>query len=506
MESKGFLRLSAIFNGLFVVEAAIGFLFDILIIALLGVGASSDALYAAWMLPQTIGRGLFQSLTNSFMGIFGDKADRHAAYGGAIVAISCVVLPFSILLSVTSGWWLPWTIPGAAPSTQRLAVDMARILAYLPALLALAEMFRAIFYVEERLYWPSIARVVGGLFMIALCAIAFMQGHLLLAAWAILIGAGIEAGINLFGLARQFGLTALVHRPDLGFVREMLVVGGGPIAGLSVRVAASVAERALASLLPTGGVTLVTFAVRIISSIERFALRGFVLSATASALQAGVANIFSQMRTAYLVALPISLVLAILARPFVRVLFGFADLGGNDVAALAQILAFYALGIIILAASRIPFGYAFAYKESGAIFWHFVLIGATLILVETLLIFGGMQIPAFGLGFTAALLVGLGWLYRAVVWPRQHNADRQLAAWPQLARLVAVGALAAGGVALFQLIMQRTMAAGFVRDLLVLGGGGAVSVALVLAGMILFRLPEADVLRRLVMDRLRRGK
>lgn len=509
--SAGFLRLSALINGLFVIEAAIGFLFDLLIVAMLGLSAMSDALYAAWMLPQTIGRGLFQSLPHSLMGVFGEQEDTAAAYGGAVVAISYAVWPFSILLSVTSGWWVPWTIPGAAVSTQITAIELAQILAFLPALLALAELFRAIFYVEERFYWPSVARVLGGVVALLLVAWALWQKALVLAAWAILIGAVIEAIFNFVGLAQQLGYRTLLRSPSRRFLREITFVGGAPVAGLAVRILASVGERAIASFIGAGGVTVVTFAMRIITSIERFALRGFVISATNSALRAEDANMTAQIRAAYLVSLPIGVVLALLSGPFVSVLFGYTNLDANSVNMLAQILIFYAPGVIILAVSRVPFGYAFAYKDSLTIFGFYALMGLGLIGAEAALIAVGIQLPAFGIGFTVSLLICLIWLYWRGIRPeaQQDKKVGYLGSRREIGQLLGVGALSFIGTALVVKLMavrfaSATVQAGFWPQMLTLCVGGGMSILLVVAGMFIFRLPEGIAMLTWLRTRVRR--
>jgi len=71
-QSTRLFQRSAVLNGLFAIEAGSMFLLDIALAATLGLGARSDILYAAWSLPLIIGRGAFQSLTNSLIGLFNE--------------------------------------------------------------------------------------------------------------------------------------------------------------------------------------------------------------------------------------------------------------------------------------------------------------------------------------------------------------------------------------------------------------------------------------------------
>jgi len=224
--SVNFLKLSVLFNALFIIEAALAFSMDILIATLFGINPRTDALYAAWMLPQAIGRGMFQSLTNSFMGIFTEPATygesgrmnnaNRQAYSEAITLIGGVVLPISLLLSVTSHWWLPLTIPGASEYTQALAIPQARILAWLIGMLALTETCRAIYYREGKLWWPSCARISSGLIAITLIAWAGWSGETQIAVWGLAVGAGLEMLFNFIGLPWLLKFTPHICWPSRG--------------------------------------------------------------------------------------------------------------------------------------------------------------------------------------------------------------------------------------------------------------------------------------------------
>ncbi|NTV28390.1 MAG: hypothetical protein HGA93_06935, partial [Methanothrix sp.] len=93
--SGGYLNTSLKLNILFASEAGISFLFDVVIAASIGLGLWSDAFYAAFVIPQFIGRGIFQSMTNSFLGIFSANADRDSrilSYNQAISVIAITSL------------------------------------------------------------------------------------------------------------------------------------------------------------------------------------------------------------------------------------------------------------------------------------------------------------------------------------------------------------------------------------------------------------------------------
>ena len=160
-QSTRFLQRSAVLNGLFAIEGASMFVLDVVLAAALGLGAHSDSLYAAWSLPLVIGRGAFQSLTNSLIGLFNDEVDEDLIYSQALTVIGVFSFIAALLMSLTSRWWFPLSVPGATAETQQLGVPLAAILAWLIAFLALAETQRAIYYRHGKNHIPSFARVAG---------------------------------------------------------------------------------------------------------------------------------------------------------------------------------------------------------------------------------------------------------------------------------------------------------------------------------------------------------
>lgn len=489
-----FLGRSGLLNALFALEAGANFLRDIIIAATFGLGVQSDALYAAWMLPQTLGRGVFQTLTNSFMGLFADQEDHVAAYNQAITVIAVVSLPLAALLSVTSPWWLPLTILSAAPKTRFVAIPLAGVLAWLIGFLALAETFRAIYYREGHWWLPSLARLVGGLVAIGLVLAAGWERNLPLAAWGVTIGAGLEALIGFVGLRWLLGLRFHPLWPEGGRWIEMGTVVGAPLAGQGVRVLAGAAERALASLLPPGSITVVTYANRIISTLERFVFRGFVIATIHMHPSEGKTDFRAHFRLVTLIALPISIVFAVLSHPLIAVVFGRGRFMVEDVQTLALALQVYAPAILGIALTRIPFGLAYARKQGGVVFGYFISVSSVLVLAEALFIYLGLGLRAFGLGYTLAIGLAFAWLYYSVLRPQRQR----ILSWADSARLLAVGLSAWIGTALLASLAGRWVVnAQWTNWLILAAGAGGCGCFLIIAAYIL-KLDEARQVLRMV--------
>lgn len=451
-----FLKRSALLNIFFLLEAVISFLVDITVAAFFGISAQTDALYAAWLVPQAIGRGIFQSLTNSFMGLFAADANDeeetgiHLAYSQAITVILVLVVPLMLLFSVSSAWWLPLSIPGAANETQTTAIPLAQMLSGLIGFLAISETCRAIYYREDQMWWPSLSRIVSGLVAIGFVGFAGWQGSLFIAALGILLGAGLEALSNFAGLRYVLAVRIAPRWPQRAKLKEMLSVVGLPISGLLIRTISAVVERALASLIGPGAVTLVSYVNRIINITERFVFRGFVISTIREAEQADAVQMRSYLRLMLLIALPIMVAFATLSTPIISILFAYGNFTAENVDSLALLLRYYSLAIFGIALTRIPLGKAYADTRSGVIFIFFVTVSIVLITVEAVLIYAGVGLAAFGIGYTLAIFACFAWMAYAILLPQGVMLWR----WPDDAKLLLTFLLTGIGTALWVNLLQ----------------------------------------------------
>ncbi len=464
-----FMRRSVLLNGLFLAEGATMFALDIALAAALGLSAQSDILYAAWSLPMTIGRGMFQSLTNSFMGLFAEAPDQTKAYNQAITVIGVVAFVAAALLSLSARWWYPLSVPGATAATKLAGQPLATILAWLIFLLALAETLRAIYYRSERLVVPTAGRIVGTAATIVVALLAGGRQDLRLVAWGLMGGALVETLIGLVGLAWLPGFRLRPSWPERIVLVKMVSSVGMPLTGQGVRVIGSVGERALASLLGPGVLTAVTFAARLVAIVERFVFRGFQLATIQNYVAGAKQNYNARLRVVALLAVPMSVGLALLAPQLVNAVFARGRFSGDNAVTVAQILQVYAPAILGLALVSIPLGLAYARNLPRVVMLFFVFNTVALIVSEYILIRLGVGLWSFGLANSIAVFVGLLWLTRMAakehtLWTRIDTSQLFIIAATATVGTFAVRSLA-GLLASNNLNTWLTLAAGGVACL-----------------------------------------
>jgi len=386
---------------------------DVVIAATLGLSAHSDAFYAAFILPQTVGRWMFQGLTNSFMGFFAEEGqvERQLSYSRAITVVVVVAVALSFSLSLGSPGYMPFIIPAAALETKQMAVSLARLLAWTIYFLALAETFRAIYYREAIWWFPSAARLVGGALAIAVILAGDWAARESTAALAITLGACIEMLTSFVGLYWRAGLRYRFSWPDKTTLRGMAALVGAPLAGQGIGALATVGEQALASLLSPGSITAVAYARRIIGALRRSVFRGFVTTTIYAHVSGSRPDARAAMRLVSLIAIPLAVVIGALSYALVAVVFGRGRFDAKAIETLAVTLQAYAPAIIGLALVQVPLGIAYGQKQSRGVFGFFVSVSVVLLTAEWTLLRTGFGLRAFGWGYGLALGLTFVWFY-----------------------------------------------------------------------------------------------
>lgn len=484
-KSSNFLQRSVLLNLLFAIEGGAMFVLDIALAAALGLGARSDSLYAAWSLPLTIGRGAFQSLTNSLISLYAETDDDNTAYSHAATVIGLLAFTLALLMSLTSRWWFPWSVPGAAAETRLESASLAAILSWLVVLLALAETQRAFFYRLGRNSFPSAARVLGALASIIFILFSAKEQNLRLVAFGLVAGAGVEMILGFVGLM-TLGLRLRLAWPPADRLRRMTHVVGLPLLGQIVLIGASTAERAVASFLGPGALTAVTYAGRIFQMMERFIFRGFVIS-TIQAYVAGMAGSWRRdTRLLLLLAVPMMVIFAVLPAPLIAVAFERGRFTAESTQLVATALRFYAFAIPIVAFNRIPYALAFAKSKSRDLLIYSLIYATVLIGSEILLISAGITLPVFGIAYILAVTAGTYWLYTRVMSPGD------VPAWTsgEVLRLLGVTLITFAGTTLIVYLVARWTNELAMSDWITLLVGAGGCLALTVGGAWLFRLPE----------------
>jgi putative peptidoglycan lipid II flippase len=269
----GMLKKIASVGGWTLLSRLTGFIRDIALAAVMGVGPAADAFVVALRIP------------NHFRAIFGEGAFNNAfvpAYAQALEQdgppaarsfanrITTLMLIVQVILLVAALLAMPWVVallaPGFPGDPQKfdLAVALTRITFPYLLFITLVTILSGVLNAHERFAAAAAAPVLLNLSLIAALGLAFLfpsAGHA--AAWGVAVAGILELAL-VWVAARRSGLAPGLERPRAdpamkGFFRTL---GPAVIGSAGVQLA-MFADTIIASFLPTGAVSSLYFADRL---------------------------------------------------------------------------------------------------------------------------------------------------------------------------------------------------------------------------------------------------
>jgi putative peptidoglycan lipid II flippase len=358
------IMMSSIF-----LSRVLGVLRESVLAAFCGAGTAVDAYKTAFIVPEILNHitaGGFFSIT--FIPIF-SRYIANRDEPGAFRILSVILTTFGSLMAVlivAAMVMAPELVALLAPGRpdplfQSMAVRMTRILLPAQLFFYIGGIFMAVQFAREKFALPALAPLIYNLGIIAgglaLTVHIGVEGF----AWGALIGAAIgHLGVQLIG-ARRIGLrfrpTFDWRHPDL---RRYVVLTLPLMFGLTMTFSTEVFSKFFGSFLPSGSITHIDFAWRII-----LMLVGFFGQAVGVAAYPFLARLASEQRIdemnrlfnatlRYLaLVIPISCLVLVLRHEIVRVLFERWEFSAGDTRATALALSGMVLGAVAFSAQSV---------------------------------------------------------------------------------------------------------------------------------------------------------
>jgi putative peptidoglycan lipid II flippase len=272
------------------------------------------------------------------------------------------------------------------------------------------------------------------------------------------------------------------HDPDLRAAMRLLFTRAG---GMGMRRCGLIVERFLASFLPAGSVTALSYARRVsLALYQVFAnsVSTAILPTLSAAAEAGNREALRRsLRLGYhmlsFVAGPAAALMAALSAPIVWVLFQRGAFDAADTALTAELLTVYALGVPALALVQVLLTPWYAGQDAGTPTRHMLwMLGVNILLAWILVRF----MDALGLAWASTLTAFLSvararWLLRRMSGLRLESYSVRVVAASGLGGLAAWGTWALvsswGWAGRTALVLLAAIAAGAVGGLVFLAAG-----------------------------------
>lgn len=371
-ENRRIAGAAGVVAGLTLASRVTGLLRDVVTGYYFGAGATADAFFVAFRLPNLLRRFVGEGAVGAaFTPVFAAYVAEPRA-GSAERAFRAVATGFAALLGLTTvaaiaaaPLWLDLLAPGfaAEPEAMALAVHLTRWLLPYVFCIGLVALCGGYLNARRHFFAPAASPVVLNLAMIA-AAVALVPAlgtPVFALVWGVLLGGLLQLAVQLVALGRLGVPIAPAWEPRHPAVRRVLGRLAPSTAGAAIYQINVLVSTSLASVLQPGSVSVLWYAGRIFEfpiglvavAIGTAVLPSFAEQALRGARAEMRRSLGFALAVTNLLAVPASLALVVLARPITAVLLQHGVFGPEAVERTALALQAYAVGLWPLSVARV---------------------------------------------------------------------------------------------------------------------------------------------------------
>ncbi len=406
---------------------------DMIIAALYGVGAKTDALFVALTIPEFVYQLLIYSygsvLVPVFTATFKAEGRKQTWRLFSLVAnLNSLALLATTLLGVAfSPFLIPLIAPGLEEASKSLAVGLSVILFLTLVPAGLIAVLQSMVNAFHDFTSPAIASPIR--FILASLTILSLHHRLGISSVAVgyVVGTLGQMAVLVVGVAAKGASYQFIFDPRTPEVRQVANLIGVQLGASALRQSGVIFERFLASFLPPGTVAALGYARRIslaIYNVFAYSVSTALMpSLSASALRKDISAVTKEvalgLKLISLLVFPAVAGMVVLSKPIIRLLLERGAFSGEATAFTASLLAIYVCSIPTLAMVQTLLAPHFATKDVKTPAIHM-----SLMLMVNLLLYLALVGPlgAYGLALAYSLTGLLSalrafWILRPKVEP-----------------------------------------------------------------------------------------
>ncbi len=361
------LKSLAAVSSITMISRVLGFVRDTILARIFGAGVATDAFFIAFKLPNLLRRIFAEgAFSQAFVPILaeyksqqGEEATRtFVAYVSGLLTL---VLAVVTCIGILAAPWVVWaTAPGFVDNAEKyqLTTDLLRVTFPYILLISLSSLVGAILNTWNRFSVPAFTPTLLNVAMIVFAVLLtpYFSPPIMALAWGVLAG-GLAQLLYQLPALKRIGMLVLprLNLKDAGVwrvLKQMLPA----ILGVSVSQISLIINTIFASFLVAGSVSWMYYADRLMelpSGVLGVALGTILLPTLAKTYANKDREEYSRildwgLRLCFLLVLPCTLGLAILAEPLTVALFQYGKFSATDAAMTQQALIAYSVGLLAI--------------------------------------------------------------------------------------------------------------------------------------------------------------
>ncbi|MEN8643003.1 murein biosynthesis integral membrane protein MurJ [Pseudomonas sichuanensis] len=361
------LKSLAAVSSITMISRVLGFVRDTILARIFGAGVATDAFFIAFKLPNLLRRIFAEgAFSQAFVPILaeyktqqGEEATRtFIAYVSGLLTL---VLALVTVIGILAAPWVVWaTAPGFVDNAEKyeLTTSLLRVTFPYILLISLSSLAGAILNTWNRFSVPAFTPTLLNVAMIAFAVLLtpYFDPPIMALGWGVLAG-GLAQLLYQLPALKKIGMLVLprLNLRDAGVwrvLKQMLPA----ILGVSVSQISLIINTIFASFLVAGSVSWMYYADRLMelpSGVLGVALGTILLPTLAKTYANKDREEYSRildwgLRLCFLLVLPCTLALAILAEPLTVALFQYGKFTAFDAAMTQRALIAYSVGLLAI--------------------------------------------------------------------------------------------------------------------------------------------------------------
>lgn len=341
--------------GFAIVVKALGLFKDVIVASKFGTTAQMDAFLVAFTIPTIVTHWMRTPVRAGFVPLFTEALEKQGedeAWRSAGIFIAnymLVVITLAAVAMIAAPWLVSVVAPGFDLESQALTVSLARIMLLALFVGAGAGILTHVLHVHGNFALPAASQPLSNL-MIIIAALTLTATHGIRGlAYGVVLGSVAHAAVmwpGVWRLRKSLKLRIDFSNPMFrGVMRLALPL----LIGMAGAKLDDVIDRIFASQLAEGSISGLAYALRLIELPKEILVGAFsvVLFPLFSRLAAREQydelgdKIITSMRLAFFVLLPVSVGMAMLGEPFVRLIFQRGAFGEESVSYTVSALLLY---------------------------------------------------------------------------------------------------------------------------------------------------------------------
>ncbi len=465
-EHRKILRATFVVGGGTFISRIFGYIRDMVVASFFGTGMAADAFFVAFRLPNLLRRLIGEgSMTVSFIPVFTDYVKKGDRQEIAHFLASCFSLLICLLLMLSAAGVLfaPYLVKLIAPGFVKypekfhLTVSLTRVVFPYIFFISLVAFSMGVLNTYRIFFPPAFSPVLLNLSMIGsvLFLYRFFHPPIYTLAVGVLIGGVLQLTFQIPFLVKRGVPFRFSWNPRHPGLKKVIALMGPSIIGIAVYQITVFINTLLASFLPSGSVSYLYYADRLMQfplgifaiAMGTAALPSFASLSGKDTAPLGQAIGFT-LRMILMISIPASVGLILLREPIIGILFQRGAFTIHSRQATAQALLGYAVGLFAVSGVRIVVPGFYALKDAKTPVRIAIAALAANVLLGTVLMF---PLKHLGLALATSLSSILNLLLLMIILSRRLQTIQ----WSPIGKSLLQVLTASGGMALFLGLFQH---------------------------------------------------